>query len=269
MAALIAAAQLAPPEPVATVSYASAGRVLVIGSADRAERAAALLADRLDVSLLLPHAGGSAGAGADDARPHRQADANRGLARRLRGDVDARQPDRRRPLHALQRLHRGLPRAGDRLQLPDRPRQVHRPSRLRARLRRRRRDRLRARRRGAERALRSRPRPAGGAADRAAPAAAGLLPRRRRRRAVRRRAAPARQRRRVREAEVLRLQAEDLRAHEERPDRLHRVHRRLLGGGDPQRRADQGPDRQSAASSSSRTCASAAAPARRCARAAR
>ena len=59
MAALIAAAQLAPPEPVATVSYASAGRVLVIGDADRARRAAALLADRLDVSLLLPRAGGA------------------------------------------------------------------------------------------------------------------------------------------------------------------------------------------------------------------
>ena len=59
MAALIAAAQLAPPEPVATVSYASAGRVLVIGSADRAQRAAALLADRLDVSLLVPAAGGT------------------------------------------------------------------------------------------------------------------------------------------------------------------------------------------------------------------
>ncbi|MEP7302010.1 MAG: 4Fe-4S binding protein, partial [Caldimonas sp.] len=59
MAALIAAAQLAPPQPVATVSYASAGRVLVIGGADRAERAAALLADRLDVSLLVPGAGGT------------------------------------------------------------------------------------------------------------------------------------------------------------------------------------------------------------------
>ena len=59
IAALIAAAQLPPPEPVATVSYASAGRVLVIGSADRAQRAAALLADRLDVSLLVPGAGGT------------------------------------------------------------------------------------------------------------------------------------------------------------------------------------------------------------------
>ncbi len=59
MAALIAAAQLAPAEPVATVSYASKGRVLVIGSADRAQRAAALLADKLEVSLLLPSAGGT------------------------------------------------------------------------------------------------------------------------------------------------------------------------------------------------------------------
>ncbi len=61
MAALIAAAQLPPPAPVPTVSYASAGRVLVIGGADRAERAAALLADRLDVSLLVPAAGGTLG----------------------------------------------------------------------------------------------------------------------------------------------------------------------------------------------------------------
>jgi hypothetical protein len=40
---------------------------LVIGSADRAQRAAALLADRLDVSLLLPRAGGTLGARPDDA----------------------------------------------------------------------------------------------------------------------------------------------------------------------------------------------------------
>jgi ferredoxin len=59
MAALIAAAQLPPPMPVPTVSYASAGRVLVIGRADRAARAAALLEDRLDVSLLLTTPGGT------------------------------------------------------------------------------------------------------------------------------------------------------------------------------------------------------------------
>ncbi len=59
LAALIAAAQLPDPEPVATVSYRSLGRVLVIGAADAAERAAALLADRLEVSVLLDRAGGA------------------------------------------------------------------------------------------------------------------------------------------------------------------------------------------------------------------
>jgi ferredoxin len=58
IAALIAAAQAPEPEPVATVSYASAGRVLVIGGAERGVRAAAMLADKLDVSLLLTQPGG-------------------------------------------------------------------------------------------------------------------------------------------------------------------------------------------------------------------
>ncbi|MCB2020667.1 MAG: 4Fe-4S binding protein [Burkholderiaceae bacterium] len=53
IAALLAAAQLPEPDPVATVSYKSAGRVLVIGAANRALRAADMLADKLDVSLLL------------------------------------------------------------------------------------------------------------------------------------------------------------------------------------------------------------------------
>ncbi len=58
IAALIAAAQLPDPEPVPTVSYRSAGRVLLIGAADRARRAAGLLADKLDVAILMPQAGG-------------------------------------------------------------------------------------------------------------------------------------------------------------------------------------------------------------------
>jgi len=58
IAALLAAAQLPEPEPVATVSYRSAGRVLVIGTADDAQHAAAMLADKLDVSLLLTRPGG-------------------------------------------------------------------------------------------------------------------------------------------------------------------------------------------------------------------
>jgi ferredoxin len=58
IAALLAAAQLPEPTPVGTVSYRSAGRVLVIGPADRASRAAALLGDGLDSSLLLTAPGG-------------------------------------------------------------------------------------------------------------------------------------------------------------------------------------------------------------------
>jgi ferredoxin len=57
IAALIAAAQLPAPAPVATVSYRSAGRCLVIGRADAAERAAAMLGDRLGVSLLVDGGG--------------------------------------------------------------------------------------------------------------------------------------------------------------------------------------------------------------------
>ncbi|WP_082548937.1 4Fe-4S dicluster domain-containing protein [Rhizobacter sp. Root404] len=57
LAALIALAQLPEPDPVPTVGYRSNGRVLVIGAADRAQRAAQMLADKLDVSLLLQGGG--------------------------------------------------------------------------------------------------------------------------------------------------------------------------------------------------------------------
>jgi len=59
MAALLAAAQLPAPEAVPTVSYRSAGRCLVIGGADAATRAAAMLADKLDVTLLVDRPGGA------------------------------------------------------------------------------------------------------------------------------------------------------------------------------------------------------------------
>ncbi len=59
IAALLAVAQLPEPEPVPVVGYRSAGRVLVIGSADRARRAARLLEGKLEVSLLLDRPGGS------------------------------------------------------------------------------------------------------------------------------------------------------------------------------------------------------------------
>ncbi len=59
IAALIAAAQLPDPDPVSTVSYRSAGRCLVIGPADAAERAAAMLADKLEVTLLVDRVDGT------------------------------------------------------------------------------------------------------------------------------------------------------------------------------------------------------------------
>ena len=59
MAALLAVAQLPVPEPVVTASYKSAGRCLVLVTARDAEHAAALLEDRLDVSVLVSPGGGA------------------------------------------------------------------------------------------------------------------------------------------------------------------------------------------------------------------
>lgn len=63
MAALLAAARLPDPEPVPTVTFASQGRLLVIGPLERAEALARQVADVLDVTLL-----GTGGAG-QQARP--------------------------------------------------------------------------------------------------------------------------------------------------------------------------------------------------------
>ncbi len=65
IAAQIAQAQLPAPDPVPTVGYRSAGRALVIGPLGAAQRAAARLADRLDVSLLVT-------GGHDDALPQQR-----------------------------------------------------------------------------------------------------------------------------------------------------------------------------------------------------
>jgi ferredoxin len=62
IAALLAAAHLPDPEPVPTVSYQSAGRVLVVGALDVAERAAALLCDVLDVTIFTQGPGNAGGA---------------------------------------------------------------------------------------------------------------------------------------------------------------------------------------------------------------
>ena len=57
LAALLAAAQLPPPEPVATVTFKSAGRLLIIGPLDQAERLGAMLDDMLSVTVFAQGAG--------------------------------------------------------------------------------------------------------------------------------------------------------------------------------------------------------------------
>jgi ferredoxin len=62
ISALLAVAHLPEPEPVATVSYQSAGRLLIIGELDAAERAAGVLPDTLDITLFSLGAGRDGGA---------------------------------------------------------------------------------------------------------------------------------------------------------------------------------------------------------------
>ena len=52
LAALLAAAKLPEPEPVPTVTYKSAGRLLLIGPLEEAERFAAVVSDVLDVTIF-------------------------------------------------------------------------------------------------------------------------------------------------------------------------------------------------------------------------
>jgi len=62
IAALLAAAHLPDPEPVPTVTFKSAGRLLILGEMDQAEQAAALLADTLNVTIFTQGAGVAGGA---------------------------------------------------------------------------------------------------------------------------------------------------------------------------------------------------------------
>jgi ferredoxin len=52
IAALLAAAHLPDPEPVSTVTYKSAGRLLIVGEQAKSEAVAKLLADSLDVTIF-------------------------------------------------------------------------------------------------------------------------------------------------------------------------------------------------------------------------
>lgn len=82
-AALLALGRLPAPAPVATVDYRSAGRVLVIGALDAAERAAALLSDALEVCLF------STGAGADGGAQERRYPVLSGTITQLSGWLGA------------------------------------------------------------------------------------------------------------------------------------------------------------------------------------
>ncbi len=62
IAALLAVAHLPEAEPVPTVTYKSAGRLLIIGALDAAERAAELVSDTLDVTVFSVGAGNQGGA---------------------------------------------------------------------------------------------------------------------------------------------------------------------------------------------------------------
>lgn len=64
VAALLAAAHLPEPDPVATVTYTSTGRLLIIGELGAAEHAAELLGDELDITLFTLGAGDTLGYGA-------------------------------------------------------------------------------------------------------------------------------------------------------------------------------------------------------------
>jgi ferredoxin len=61
LAALLAAAQLPEPDPVPAVPFKSEGRLLIIGPLDQAEKAAAMVADVLQVTIFAQGAGEAGG----------------------------------------------------------------------------------------------------------------------------------------------------------------------------------------------------------------
>ena len=83
IAALLALAHLPAAEPVPTVTYKSAGRLLIIGEMDAAERAAELVSDVLDVTLF------SLGTGRDGGAQERRYPVLAGQIGRLTGWLGA------------------------------------------------------------------------------------------------------------------------------------------------------------------------------------
>jgi ferredoxin len=61
LAALLVAARLPEPEPVPTVTYKSEGRLLILGPVDLAEKAAALLADAMQITIWSEGSGNAGG----------------------------------------------------------------------------------------------------------------------------------------------------------------------------------------------------------------
>ena len=107
IAALLAAAHLPDPEPVPTVTYKSAGRLLIIGPLEQAERGRGPGGRRAGRHRVRAGRRRRAGAPLPGARrTHRQP---QGLARRVRVEMVGRQPDRPGPVHPLQCLRGRLP----------------------------------------------------------------------------------------------------------------------------------------------------------------
>ncbi len=70
LAALLAAAHLPDPEPVATVTYKSQGRLLIIGALDAATQAADAVSDTLSVTIFSTSAGQQHVGGQERKYPH-------------------------------------------------------------------------------------------------------------------------------------------------------------------------------------------------------
>ena len=238
-------------------SYKSGGQLLIIGPARGGARVGGTArgAARSERAHDGRRAGRAAG-GAPLSGLVGQGEVGQGLSGRVRGRLGAGQPDRPRSLHALQRLHPRLPGAGDRFLLPDRPGQVQVAPRSASRP-----------------AAPSAPSISTAATARAASASIWCSTSRRSRRSARRSRRRAISRRardpleqalaaaqlaqtggRVREAEILRLQREDLRAQPLGESRLQSI------ASTPAPPARSRPT--AITSRSSRTCAWAAAAAR-------
>jgi ferredoxin len=87
VAALLAAAHLPDAEPVATVTYKSSGRLLIVGPVDQAEQVAALLSDTLSVTIFAQ--GVSAQSGALPPAQERLYPVISGEALQLKGSLGA------------------------------------------------------------------------------------------------------------------------------------------------------------------------------------